>query len=600
MSILVSVHKIVKSMGDRTLFSGLSFGVQEKQRLALLGSNGAGKSTLLKILAGLEDCDAGEVSSKKMLKMAYVAQEDVFDKNTTAIQAASKALVEFGLDNNSAAVQASIYLSMAGFQNLESSISSLSGGWLKRLSLAIAFAKEPDLLLLDEPTNHLDWDGIFWIENQLKTFDKALLLVSHDREFLKNVCNEFMELSRVYQDGYLQLKGSYENFLEKRQQYIDNQKLQQESMANKALRETEWLRAGVKARTTKSQSRIKEAHQLIEDLSEISSRNRSADNKVALSIEQGGKKSKKLIEINNLNIAYGDNQILNNLNIILGPKTRLGLLGANSSGKTSLLKVIARVANNYSGEIKFADDLKILYFDQKRQDLKQDSNIMEYLGDGADHVQVEGRSLHVASYASRFLFDSHRLNLPIERLSGGEQARLLIAKLLLQPADVLLLDEPTNDLDVQTIEILEQSLLQFPGLVIVVSHDRYFLKNTCQKFLALDGLGSWEVYPDLNQWLRSSKKDNPEPIEKIKKPKQKPQRVKLSYMDKRKLENIEKEIAIAESDLEKAQLALESHTDFSDHKKTQDLTAKIQEKQKVVDELYQFWQEMEEKLKTDQ
>lgn len=597
MSLLLSTHQLEKSMGDRQLFSGLSFGVQEKQKIALLGSNGAGKSTLLKILAGQEDFDGGEVSPRKNLKMAYVAQEEQFDENQTAQKVAENALIAFGFDSEQAAIQASIYLSMAGFEKAETLCKELSGGWKKRLNIAIALAKDPDLLLLDEPTNHLDWEGILWLEDQLKVFEKAFLIVSHDREFLKNQCQEFMEINPLYADGFLHLKCSYEKFLEKKQEYLENQLSLQESLSNKARRETEWLRAGVKARTTKSQSRIKEAHQLLENLGQLKARTRSAQARVNIQIEAAGKSSKKLIECKDLNIHYDDKMILENFNITWGPNKCIGLLGENASGKTSLLKVLAQQATNYKGHLFHADELRIVYFDQKRTQLDPTSNILEYLGDGADHVTFKDRSLHVAAYAAQFLFDSHRVHLPISRLSGGEQARLLIAKLLLQPADVLLLDEPTNDLDIQTIEMLEESLLQFPGLSILVSHDRYFLKNLCQDFLSLDGKGNWQNYPDMEQWLKF-RKNSTEPTHNIEpepKKKTKP-KVKISYNDKKKFENIETEIATAEAELATAQQAVESNTDFSDHVKTQNLIDTMNEKQKKLDDLFVFWEEMEEKL----
>jgi ATP-binding cassette subfamily F protein uup len=581
-------------MGDRTLFSNLSFGLHEKQKRALLGPNGAGKSTLLKILSQQETYEGGEVTYKKNLRMAYVAQEDQFPEKRSVLEIASERLESSGFDKSQSGVQAAIYLSMAGFTSLEESISKLSGGWRKRLSLAIALAQEPELLLLDEPTNHLDWEGILWLEDQLKVFGNSFLVVSHDREFLKNLCHEFMEINKLYKDGVFINQGTYEQFLEKKEGYLQGQLAQQASLSNKVRRETEWLRAGIKARTTKSQSRIKEAHQLIDDLSEMKSRTQSVSQQMKIRIDSAGKKSKKMIACDSLSISYGDKTILDNFECVWGPQQCIGLLGDNGSGKTSLLKVLAKKANNYQGSLFHAEDLKIVYFDQKRESLSREENLLDYLGDGSDHVQFLGRSLHVASYASQFLFDSHRMNLPIGRLSGGEQARLLIAKLLLQPADVLILDEPTNDLDIETLEILESSLSQFPGLCILVSHDRYFLKNLCHQFLALDGEGGWQVYAEVRQWLRNRKTKE----EKKTSPKKSPSpktRVKLSYQDKRKLENIEDEIAKAEGELAQAQKALESFTDFSDHAKMNELTKTMNDKQKSLDALFEFWQEMEEK-----
>ncbi len=599
MSLLISIQKVEKTMGDRRLFHNLSFGINDKEKIALLGPNGAGKSTLLKILAGIEPADEGEVSPRRNLKLAYVPQEDSFPEQLSAIECILKELQQFGLDEDTCQVQASVYLSMAGFENHNISISKLSGGWKKRLSLAIAFAKDPDLLLLDEPTNHLDWDGIEWLEGQMQTFNNSVLIISHDRKFLNNQCQSFMEINALYEDGYFHLKGDYENFLEKRKEYQEQQIKKQESLGNKARREVEWLRAGVKARTTKSQSRIKEAHQLLEDLGDIKQRNFSGNRKSQIQIEEGGKRSKKLIETKNLEVFYGENILLKDFNLTMGPKQCIGVLGDNASGKTSLLKVLAQEVDNFRGTLFHAENLKIVYFDQKRASLNQDINLMEYLGDGSDHVTLNGRSLHVASYASRFLFDSQKMNLPIKRLSGGEQARLLIAKILLQPADALILDEPTNDLDITTIELLEESLKQFQGLTLLVSHDRYFLNECCDKYIALDGKGNWQIYPNLDQWLRDrnpiqvTKKKTTDQVEQ----KKVTEKIKLSYNEKRFLENIEETLLIEEGQLEDCKKAVADHQDYSDHAKTQSLVSSLDEQQRKVDNLYQQWQILEEKQK---
>lgn len=584
-------------MGSKLLFDGLSFGVSERERLGLLGPNGAGKSTLLKILAGLETPDEGEVAASKGLRVAYVAQESTFPEEEILTSIVKKDLIATGMEDMEAEVQATIYLSMVGFEDLEKKVNALSGGWRKRLSLAIAFAQDPDLLILDEPTNHMDWDGILWLENWLSSYKKAFLLVSHDRVFLEKLCNKTMEINRLYKDGYLSFDCGYQKFLERKAEYIQSQMNLQDSMSNKARREVDWLRAGVKARTTKSRSRINDAHQLLDDLSQVKMRNQSAKAKVRVEIDAAGRLSKKLIELKGFNLSYGENQLIKNLDLLLGPKTCLGLLGANGSGKTSLLKVIAGDANNYTGELFRADGLKVVYFDQKREALPQNQTLIEFLGDGSDHTIFKGQSVNVAAYASRFLFASDKMNLKISQLSGGEQARLLIAKLLLQPADVLILDEPTNDLDIDSIEVLEESLAKFPGLVILVSHDRYFLSVLCQKLLALDGQGGWTHFADINQWLSAKQKESRSETTPTKEPTKTPnkQKVKLSYKEKRQLETIDQDIETAEKELAKAQAELEKPEVYSDREKMQKSAQRAQEKQKTLDDLYEIWSNLEEK-----
>ena len=571
--------------------------------MGLLGPNGAGKSTLLRIIAGLEPTDSGETSYRKGLRMAYVPQEQTFNDSLPISQVAKALLEGTGMDPYESEIQSQIYLSLVGFEDSSVITGTLSGGWKKRLSLAVAFAQEPDLLLLDEPTNHMDWDGILWLENYLNSYKNSFILISHDRTFLDNTCNQTMEINPLYRDGYLSFKGGYEEFLKKKEEYAQAQLNLQDTLSNKARREVDWLRAGVKARTTKSNARAKEAYELLDELSAVSSRNRSGQSKVRLEIDSSGKRSKKFIDLKGVDIAYGDNRLIHQLNLTLGPKTCIGLLGENGSGKTSLIKAITGQEDNYSGTIEKADGLNVIYFDQKREALPQDVDLIQYLGDGSDYTIFKNQSIHVASYASRFLFSSDKMKLKISQLSGGEQARLLIAKVLLQPADVIILDEPTNDLDINSIEVLEESLQGFNGLVILVSHDRYFLSQLCQKYLALEGQGSWQIYPDLFQWLKASKssgdpnkKENESPRESANKNQSRVSKPKLSYKEKRQLETIEQDIEVAEQELEEAQLALTESYGATDPALSNQCLETLKLKQQQVDKLYKFWEDIEKKL----
>jgi ATP-binding cassette subfamily F protein uup len=595
MGLLVSVSHLGKTMGSKQLFDDLSFGIEDHHRIGLLGANGAGKSTLLKILAGLEAPDQGEVAKTKTCKIAYVPQEETFPVNQTALDHTLQCLQKASFPELEAQVQAATHLNIVGFDDPEQKISALSGGWKKRLSLAIAFAQNPDLLILDEPTNHMDWDGILWLEGWLKTFAKAFIIVSHDRIFLNTLCNRTIEISRLYKDGYLALDCAYTKFMERKAEYIVTQQNLQQSMSNKARREVEWLRAGVKARTTKSRSRINEAHQLLDDLAQIKARNLSAKTKVKLEINSGGRLSKKLIELKKVTVAFGEKFLVQDLDLLLGPKSCLGVLGDNGSGKTSLLKVIAGHATNFSGDLYIADGLRLVYFDQKREALPQEQNLMQFLGESSDHVIFKGQSIHVAAYASRFLFDSEKMQLKIAQLSGGEQARLLIAKLLLQPADVLILDEPTNDLDIESIEVLEDSLTQFDGLVILVSHDRSFLENLCQCFLALEGQGDWELYPDLKQWLKQRQKGKAETktsLQERTQARKQPISRKLSYKEKCALETIESDVEQAEAELSAAQAALTDPDNYPDYQKMRASSERVEKAQAKVDALYKLWADL--------
>lgn len=595
MSLLLTATKLTKTVGAKTLFEDLSFGLYEREKVGLIGPNGAGKSTLLKILSGEDDLDSGEISKQKSLTVSMVEQNTHFSDDISAHNFILNYLIDSGKEALEAEVQATIALSLVGVSESKRLVSDFSGGWKKRIAIARALALDPDLLILDEPTNHMDWDGIFWLEGFLKTYKKSFILVSHDRVFLDNVTNRTIEINPLYRDGYLSFNYGYKKFLQEKESYIQSQLQLEETLSNKARREVEWLRAGVKARTTKSQSRINEAYDLLENLDQVKERNLSANKKTRLEIDATERKTKKLLELKNLTVGYPDKVLVKDLDMILGPKKCLGLLGDNGTGKTSLLKAITSDELILQGSIFRAEDLKIVYFDQKRDSLPQDVNLMHYLGDGGDYVVFKNQSVHVASYASRFLFSSDKMQLKISQLSGGEQARVLIAKLLLQPSDVLILDEPTNDLDIETIEILEETLLAFEGLVILVSHDREFMSNLASQFLGLWGDGTWATYASVDQWLSQKSKTKNSEETKVEKSEIKTAKVKMSYKEKQQLQTIEDDIAKAEEDLDQATQQLNDPNVLSDRNKLQETSQKVQTLQNEVDRLYELWQTLEEK-----
>lgn len=598
MSPVLSLQNITKSFGSRTLFEGLSFGVFPGEKIGLLGSNGAGKSTLLKIIVGALKPDDGQVHLKKNLSLCHIPQTENFSANQSAQQFVESKLIASGRDSEEASIQTSIALGVAGFENPQEPTSSLSGGWKKRLQLAVAVAMDPELLILDEPTNHLDWGGLVWIESWLKSFKGSLILVSHDRQFLQNLCRRTIEIHAAYDNGVLSFDLGYEAFLDKKSAYLESQTQLESKLSNKARRELEWLRAGVKARTTKSRSRIKEAHDLLDKVSDVKDRNRATKARSILTIDATQRLSKKLIDLKEVCIGYPSSPLINGLTATLGPKTCMAILGDNASGKTTLIKTLLQQLPPLSGTLDFAENLKIVYFEQNRSDLPMDKNLMQFLGDGGDFVLFQDRSTHVAAYASRFLFPSEKMQLPIAQLSGGEQARLLIAKNLLQPADILILDEPTNDLDIETIEVLESSLMDFKGLIILVSHDRYFLKRLGNRFLGiLPGL-NWEFFASVEQWLNVKKSS---PVQTIEAPNNlkklvQTKKLKLSYKEKQQLKTIESDIAQAESDLDKAQSQLQDPELLSDHQALNAHTLEIRQLQEKVDHLYSLWDQLEEKV----
>jgi ATP-binding cassette subfamily F protein uup len=350
-------------------------------------------------------------------------------------------------------------LGRAGFEDLEALASALSGGWQKRLAIVEALVQAPDILLLDEPTNHLDLAGIEWLEVVLEQAAFACVVISHDRYCLENVANDIAELARIYPDGLLRVHGTYSTFLEKKEEFLHAQSKRQEVLENLVHSEIEWLRRGAKARTRKSKARIDKAGELMGELADLNARTRTATAQIDFSATD--RKTKRLIELQDVTYEVGGRTLFQSLNFIVTAGMRVGLVGPNGSGKTTLLRLLRGELTPGNGKIHRADWLRIVYFDQSRE-LDTNVTLRRALAPEGDSVIYQDRVIHVASWAAKFLFTGEQLNQPVERLSGGERARVLIAQLMLQPADVLLLDEPTNDLDIPTLEILEESLLVFP------------------------------------------------------------------------------------------------------------------------------------------
>ncbi len=565
--------------------------------MGLIGPNGSGKSTLLKILAGRMDPDKGEIALRKRVKLTYVEQNSTFPEELTVQQIVENALEKNGIPESEWDARSAETLGRTGFDDFSVAASALSGGWKKRLAIAEALVSEPDILLLDEPTNHLDLEGIAWLEDLLLRAPFAAIVVSHDRYFLENIATTMVELNRAYPDGLFRVAGNYSTFLERKAEYLHAQAKQQESLENKVRTEMEWLRRGPKARTTKSKSRINKAHELIGELADLSSRMRTSS--AGIDFSATDRKTKRLIELEKVSYSIQERQLLSGLDFVVTAGTRIGLVGPNGSGKTTLLRLFRGELQPDSGEIRRADNLRIVYFDQNRQ-LDPDLTLKQALSPDGDSVIYQDRVIHVAAWASRFLFPSDQLVQPVGRLSGGERARVLIARLMLEPADVLLLDEPTNDLDIPTLELLEESLLEFPGALVLVTHDRYLLDRVSTVVLGLDGKGNTERFADYSQW-EAWNTEQKQPKAKAALPASAPSAIsapvkkKLSYKDAREYETIEQRIAEAEQTLEEKHAALSDPSIMSDGPALQQAGIDVERAQEAVDALYARWAELEEK-----
>ncbi len=595
MALLESCTGLSKSFGSRLLFENIAFGISDGERLGLIGRNGAGKSTLLRILAGQLEPDAGSISMRRNIRTGYVPQDAEFPEGKTVLEIISGAIAGEPLDQLERDSRINQTLGRTGFADSSLLTNALSGGWKRRLAIARELVRQPDLLFLDEPTNHLDFEGIAWLEKLLANSPFASVVVSHDRYFLDNVVNDMAEIDRSWPDGIFRVEGAYSHFLEKKEEFLLSQANRQEALANRVRYEVEWLRRGAKARTRKSQARIDDAGRLMRELSDLESR--TAKGPAQIDFTATDRRTKRLISVERVSKTLGGRPLFRDLSFTLTPGTRLGLLGLNGTGKTTLLRILSGEIVPDSGAVERAPALRIVYFDQARELLDQQQTLRQGLGAHGDNVIFQGLPIHVAGWAKRFLFDSGQLDRPISSLSGGEQARVLIARLMLQPADVLLLDEPTNDLDIPTLEVLEDSLTEFPGALVLVTHDRYLLDRVSTAVLGLDGLGGAQLYSDYWQWdqakiepPKAAKKESANASSSAS-----PAKKKLSYLEAREWEQMEARILEAEQLREAVHVEMHSPEVVSDGPRLQSCYARLQAADDVIHQLYARWAELEAK-----
>ena len=598
---ILSVRNLSKTYASHPLFEDLSITFQPNERVGLIGPNGAGKTTLLRILSEEEVPDSGTVDRSNEAHIAYIPQVDVFPVDATAESAILAALSDLPMEEHEPLIRARKMLRRLGFDRPGAPVDTLSGGWRKRLALGCHLVQEPDLLLMDEPTNHLDLAGIDWLERFLKRAKFAFILTSHDRYFLERVTDRIVEIDPRYPDGVFSVNGHYSDFLEKRETFLQELDHERRALANEVRREVEWLRRGPKARSSKAGYRIDAAHSKIDQLSEANRRYQGTD-EVNIDFSASGRRTHELITGVGLEKTLGGSLLFSELDAHVRRGTRLGIAGNNASGKTTLLKVLGELIEQDAGTIKHATDLRVALFDQQRDQLDLTVTLRRALAPQGDNVSFLGRSTHVAAWAKQFGFRVDQLVMPVGELSGGEKARVLMAMMMREPADVLMLDEPTNDLDIRSIEVLEQALIDFPGAVILITHDRHMLDRVCTDLIGLHGNGEWGNYASVAQWMEADKRNSEKrtPVEEAKPEASpeapKPQRAKLTYHEKKELAAMEETILAAEGELARIQTALDEANAAADHIKLVELHAEQQEAQKRVDELYARWEELEAKV----
>lgn len=607
---MISVENVTKTYGEKELFNDISFTIAEKERAGLIGVNGTGKSSLLKVIAGVDLPDSGEIVTPRDYTISYSAQQPELNYDLTVLEQVfagdapilvlqreyEQALLELSMHPEDSDIQQNLFelqkrmdtldawevntdaktiLTKLGIEEFSKKIGELSGGQKKRVALAQVLIQSPDLLILDEPTNHLDFESVKWLEEYLGRYRGALLLVTHDRYFLDRVTNRMFELEGGNLYSY---KGNYAAFLEAKAVREENEAAAIDKQKNLFRRELEWIRRGAKARTTKQKARIQRFETLDSQLASVKS-----SEKLDMSLS-GSRLGKQVFELESASKKYGTQTILDHFDLLVKPGDRIGIIGRNGTGKSTLLNILAGRIPLDSGKRIIGQTVKIAYYTQESEDMDENKRMIEYLKETAEVVETsDGKTISAAQMLERFLFPAYSHGTPIRKLSGGEKRRLYLLKILMSEPNVLLLDEPTNNLDTQTLTVLEDYLKDFPGVVITVSHDRYFLDKVAEQLLVLKGEGKIEsYYGNYSEFLES---ENAKPVQETdhapKKAREtKPKKKRMSYKEKKEWEEIEGKIEAAESRLEA--ISSEMASIGSDFEKGQAL---VEEETKLNEEL---------------
>ncbi|WP_242221576.1 ABC-F family ATP-binding cassette domain-containing protein [Bacillus cereus group sp. BfR-BA-01380] len=620
---MLTVENVSKSYGDKPLFNGLSFSITEGQRAGIIGVNGTGKSTLLKIIAGVEIPDTGEMTHTRGYTISYLSQQPDFKENLTVLEQVfhgdtplirllreyEQTLLNLEKNSTSEKAQEALFavqqrmdamnaweananakslLTKLGITDFSAEVGNLSGGQKKRVAMAQCFIQTPDLLILDEPTNHLDHETVEWLEEYLSRYTGSVLLVTHDRYFLDRVTNRIFELDNGKLYSY---EGNYGAFLEAKALREEQEVAQEAKRQNLYRRELAWIRRGAKARSTKQKARIQRFDELQKQ--EGPSAKQNVD--IALG---GSRLGKKVLELKDVTKTFGDKTVLRNFQYIVKPGDRIGIIGANGSGKSSLLNMLAGKITPDSGEIEVGQTVKIAYYTQENEDMNLNQRMIEYIKEAAEVIHTtDGKTISASQMLERFLFEPHTHGTPLSKLSGGERRRLYLLRILMGEPNVLLLDEPTNDLDTQTLTVLEDYLEEFPGVVLTVSHDRYFLDKIAEELFVFESngnvrifFGSYSDYLDEKKEQEAMLKAEVQKEKKVEEAPKQQRKRKLSYHEQREWETIEDKIAELEAEIESITEELEKVG--ADYTKAQQLSEEQQRTEEELEQTMERWSEL--------
>lgn len=618
---LISLENICKSYGEKVLFDNISLGINEGQKIGLIGINGAGKSTLLKLLAGLTTADSGNIITKNKLKVEYLAQNTDFNgentvmeqifkgdspviklvreyetvinklshnaededaqKRLTAISSEMDALNAWNLESEAKAI-----LTKLGIVNFEEKVKNLSGGQKKRIAMAGALIAPSDLLVLDEPTNHIDDETVNWLETYLNGRKGSVIMITHDRYFLDRVANEILEL---YKGKLYSYEGNYSKYLEAKLERLNIAEAAEQKRQNLLRRELKWIKRGAKARSTKQKARIDRFEELKDKKSDLSNDN--------VEISVGSTRlGKKIAELKHIKKSFDNKVLIEDFSYIINREDRIGIIGPNGRGKTTLLKIISGKTKPDNGTVDIGATVKLGYFSQEYEDLDGSMRVIDYIKETAEYISTaEGILISAAQMLEKFLFPGALQYTPIERLSGGEKRRLYLLKVLMEAPNVLLLDEPTNDLDIDTLNILEEYIEEFSGTVIAVSHDRYFLDKISNKIFAFEGNGKITEhtgnYTDYMEFHKAKEEKNEVPKikkaaeEKTRNIKEKP--LKFTFKEQKEYEEIDDTIGETEGNIEKLQAEINSAG--SNYVYLQELLSKKAIEDEKLEKLMQRW-----------